>query len=153
MKQSQSADPWDCFMDWYDVHSMKHQWQMQVRRAMAVDRDLLATYVRSRMDEEKLSLRKAADLMHSSPATLSRVLQGGQGEYVPDTATLEAIAEWLGMQLSDFEPDKRPAQSSLAEVSLHLHALPNLSAASARAIMDVVTRLYERESQRHTEKD
>ena len=117
-----------------------------------VDRDLLATYVRSKMDEQQLSLRKAANLAHCSPATLSRVLQGGRSEYVPDTATLEAMAEWLGRRLSDFDREKRPPQSSLAEVSLHLHALPNLSASSARAIMDVVTRLYERERERSTEK-
>jgi transcriptional regulator with XRE-family HTH domain len=120
-----------------------------------VDRDLLASHLRSKMEEEKLSLRKAAEWVRCSPATLSRVLQGNQGEYVPDTATIEAMAAWLGMTLSDFEPGKRPAKSSssLAQVELHLHALPELSESSARAIMDVVRRLYERERERFPEKD
>jgi transcriptional regulator with XRE-family HTH domain len=113
-----------------------------------VDRDLLATYLRTKMVEEKLSLRRAADLVQCSPATLSRLLQGDEGEYVPDTATLQAVTQWLGKKLSDFEPANRPTQASLAEVEVYLHALPELSEASARAIMDVVTRLYERERQR-----
>jgi transcriptional regulator with XRE-family HTH domain len=133
---------------------MKHLSQMQVRNGMpGVDRDLLATYLRTKMEEQKLSLRKAADLVHCSPATLSRMLQGSEGEYVPDTATLQAAAEWLGKTISDFEPDKRPTQSSLAEVSVHLHALPQLSESSARAIMNVVTLLYERERDRSSEKE
>jgi transcriptional regulator with XRE-family HTH domain len=107
------------------------------------------------MEEEKFSLRKAAEWVRCSPATLGRVLQGNQGEYVPDTATIEAMAAWLGMTLSDFEPGKRPAKSSssLTQVELHLHALPELSESSARAIMDVVRRLYERERERSPEKD
>lgn len=110
---------------------------------MALDRALLATHIRNKMEDEKLSLRKTADLTGCSPATLSRLLGGNDREYVPDTATLGAIAEWLQMELSDFETDKRPSQASLANVSVHLHALPDLSSDDADFIMSVVRLLYD----------
>jgi transcriptional regulator with XRE-family HTH domain len=114
-----------------------------------VDRELLATYLRNRIEEEHLSLRKAAEQIKCSPATLSRLLSGNASQYAPDTATLTAIAKWLERNLSDFEPSHRPRQSSLAEVELHLHALPDISKADAQAIMAAVRALYEAKRERH----
>jgi transcriptional regulator with XRE-family HTH domain len=132
---------------------MKHRQEMQLRHTMAgIDRDLLATYVRNKMDDDKLSLRKAADLAHCSPATLSRLLSGSGSGYVPDTATVSAIAKWLNKPLSDFEPKMRPSQKSLADVEVHLHALPDLSHDDARAIMSVVKLLYEQKRDRTPKK-
>lgn len=108
-----------------------------------VDRDLLASYLQNRMDEQQLSLRKAADQIVCSPATLSRLLNGKSGGHAPDTATLTAVAKWLNKNLSDFETEMRPSQSSLAEVELHLHALPDITEPDARAIMAAVKALYE----------
>lgn len=110
---------------------------------MRVDRELLASYLRNKMDDDSLSLRKAAEQIGCSPATLSRLLNGGSGGHAPDTATLTALAKWLDKNLSDFEADMRPNQSSLAEVELHLHALPDITASDARAIMAAVKALYE----------
>jgi transcriptional regulator with XRE-family HTH domain len=117
---------------------------MQVRNGMVgMDRGLLATYLRAKMTEEKLSLRKAAEMVGCSPATLSRLLSGEESDYVPDTATVTAIARWLDKNISDFESDMRPTTSSLANVEIHLHALPDLTSDDARAIADVVRLLYD----------
>ncbi len=117
------------------------------------DRDLLASYLRNRMDEHELSLRKAADQMGCSAATLSRLLAGSESNYDADTATLTAAATWLGRSLADFDPDRRPSESSLAEVEMHLHALPDISEADARAMMAVIKTLYDDKRTRRPDKE
>jgi hypothetical protein len=74
---------------------------------------------------------------------LSRVLLGTSSDYEPDTATVNVIATWLQRGLSDFELSKRPPQSSLAEVEMHLHALPNITDKDVRAMMAVIKALYD----------
>jgi transcriptional regulator with XRE-family HTH domain len=110
---------------------------------MAIDRELLATYIRNKMVESKLSLRGAAEASGVSPATLSRLLGGAEGSYEPDTAVLTRIANWLGKKLGELESDMRPTKSSLAEVELHLHALPDLTPEDARSIMNVIKLMYD----------
>src|SRR5262249_17650128 len=94
------------------------------------------------MAREELSLRRAADGIKTSPATLSRLLSG-TGDYVPDTATIIAIAKWLKKNLSDFESSRRPSTASIADVEVHLHALPDLLPPDAQLIMSVVRTMYE----------
>jgi transcriptional regulator with XRE-family HTH domain len=115
-----------------------------------VDRDLLADYVREKMEKEELSLRKAAERIKCSPATLSRLLKGSESDYEPDTATLAAIGEWLELNASDFEQGKRPERdtSTLTEVAMHLHALPNITKQDAEEMIAVVTALYESKRKR-----
>ena len=108
-----------------------------------LDRERLATYVRTKMANEKLSLRKAAEFAQCSPATFSRILGGQDEEYTPDIATLNAIAQWLNKDLSDFETSKRPTTHTLEEVAVHLHALPDLEPEDAQFIMSVVQLLYD----------
>jgi transcriptional regulator with XRE-family HTH domain len=118
---------------------------------MALDLGLLAEHIRSKMHRDNLSLRKAAERAGCSPATFSRLLGHNVTGYVPDTATLSAIADWLKMELSDFETDKRPPQASLADVSVHLHALPELASEDAEFIMSVVQLLYDDKRKRNTQ--
>ena len=47
------------------------------------------------------------------------------------------------MTLADFEEGKRPSGSTLAEVEVHLHALPDISQEDAEAMMAAVRALYE----------
>lgn len=123
--------------------------QTSEKQAVAgLDRDLLATYMRNKMAEENLSLRKAAELARLSPATFSRLLAGNDSEYVPDTATVTAIAEWLQKKLSEFEPTARPSHKTLADVEVHLNALPDLSRDDAKFIMSVVKLLYDEKRNR-----
>lgn len=133
---------------------MKHFAQNQERDSVAgIDRELLASYVRNKMNEERLSLRRAAQQIGCSPATLSRVLLGSSSDYEPDTATLNAIATWLKRGLSDFELTKRPPQSSLAEVEMHLHALPNITDTDVRAMMAVIKALYDNKAKPQQDKE
>jgi transcriptional regulator with XRE-family HTH domain len=126
---------------------MKHtkEKQASMTAPMLIDRDLLASYLRNKMNEERISLRKAAEFMGTSPATLSRLLSGGDSQYTADTSTLNAAAAWLKRSLSDFESTRRPSpdSSSLAQVEMHLHALPDITDADARAMMAVIQTLYE----------
>lgn len=108
-----------------------------------LDRERLATYMRNKMANEKLSLRKAADQAGCSAATFSRMLAGDDSEYTPDTNTLRAVAKWLRKDLSHFEPEKRPPTQTLEEVAVHLHALPDLAPEDAKFIMSVVQLLYD----------
>jgi transcriptional regulator with XRE-family HTH domain len=112
---------------------------------LGIDRDLLASYLRNKMNEQQISLRKAAELMGTSPATLSRLLNGSGSEYLADTSTLSAAATWLNKPLSEFDASRRPSpnSSSLAEVEMHLHALPDITDADARSMMAVIQTLYE----------
>jgi transcriptional regulator with XRE-family HTH domain len=119
---------------------------------MGLDRELLATYMRNKMANEKLSLRKAADLAGCSPATFSRLL-GQDHEYTPDTATLSALAGWLKKDLSAFDSTKRPPTQSIGDVAVHLHALPDLSSEDADFIMSVVQLLYDDKRRRPTQKE
>lgn len=135
------------------MHSMKHMTQKQITGGtMGLDRDLLATYMRNKMANEKLSLRKAAEIAGCSPATFSRLLGGQDNEYTPDTATLSAIAKWLRKDLSDFEGAKMPPTRSLEDVAVHLHALPDLDPEDARFIMSVVQLLYDDKRKQPTPK-
>lgn len=113
-----------------------------------IDRDLLASYLRNKMNEEELSLRKASEQIGCSPATLSRLLSGSASEYGADTATLTAAATWLKRTLADFEPARRPNESSLAEVEMHLHALPHITETDVRAMMAVIKTLYDEKRKR-----
>jgi transcriptional regulator with XRE-family HTH domain len=107
-----------------------------------LDRDRLATYVRNKLTNEKLSLRKAAEMTNCSPATFHRILSEQDAEYMPDTATLTAIAKWLNKDLSEFSSKPRPT-ATLEEVAVHLHALPDLKPEDAKFIMSVVQLLYD----------
>lgn len=119
-----------------------------------LDRDLLATYMRDKMAEEKLSLRKAAESAGLSPATFSRLMDGKEGQYVPDTATVTTVANWLEKKLSDFEASNRPSPTTtLADVEVHLNALPDLSRDDAQFIMSVVRLLYDEKRNRSTNKE
>lgn len=133
---------------------MKHSSNLQVRASVAgIDRDLLASYLRNKMNEEELSLRKASEQIGCSPATMSRLLSGSASEYEADTATLTAVAKWLNRSLADFEVGKRPSGSSLAEVEMHLHALPHITETDVRAMMAVITALYDEKRKQQPNKE
>lgn len=118
-----------------------------------IDRDLLASYLRNKMNEEELSLRKASEQIGCSAATLSRLLSGSASDYDADTATVTAATKWLNRNLADFEPARRPSESSLAEVEMHLHALPHITETDVRAMMAVITTLYDDKRKREPTKE
>lgn len=107
------------------------------------DLDLLASHLRNHMDSEGLSLRKSAEQVGCGAATLSRLLQGSESQTVPSGENLIRAASWLGRSLSEFESGARPDRSNLADVEVHLRALPNLSKRDAQALVGIVKAAYD----------
>lgn len=103
-----------------------------------IDRDLLADHLQQRINERDLTIREAAPKIGCSPATLTRLLKGKEADNYPDTKTLIKATSWLGRSLSDFEPGKRPRESSMAEVEVHLRALPGLTDKDRDALVAMV---------------
>lgn len=103
-----------------------------------IDRDLLAAHLQQRIDERDLTIRDAASRIGCSAATLTRLLKGKEAENYPDTKTLIKATSWLGRSLSEFEPGMRPKESSMAEVELHLRALPGLTETDRDALVAMV---------------
>src|SRR5438045_1753751 len=103
-----------------------------------VDLDLLAKELEGKMQQEELTLRAAAAEIGCSPATLSRLLKGTEAANVPDTNNLFRAVSWLGKSLSDFEEGSSPSTSSLADVEIHLRALPGLGQKDKDALVAMV---------------
>lgn len=103
-----------------------------------VDLDLLAQHLKSKMESENLSLRAAADEIGCSAATLSRMLKGSEAPNMPDADNLFRAASWLNRSIADFEIGKREQGSSLADVEVHLRALPGLAKGDKEALVAMV---------------
>ena len=108
-----------------------------------LDRELLATHLRTKIDSEGKSIRAASDEIGCSAATLSRMLRGSRAANFPDTRNLLRAASWLGKSIADFEPGVRNASSTLADVEVHLRALPGLSDKDKEALVAMVKALYD----------
>ncbi len=87
----------------------------------------LAADLTYKMKREEKSLRIAADEIGTSPATLSRILKGDEMGGLPDTKTLLKTVSWVGKRIADYEPSSVPKTSSIADVEVHLRALPGLN--------------------------
>src|SRR6266849_298093 len=96
-----------------------------------LDLDRLATHLRNQIARKDLSIRSAAAEIGCSPATLARLLQGTGAPNVPDAINLMRAASWVGKSLSEFETGKPQAASTLADVEVHLRALPGISKSNA----------------------
>jgi transcriptional regulator with XRE-family HTH domain len=107
----------------------------------AVDLDLLATHLKTKMATEHLAIRAAAEKIGCSSATLGRLLHGAKAPNVPDSVNLLRAANWLGRGLDEFIA-KPHHGSTLADVEVHLRALPSLSPADAEAIVAMVKAAY-----------
>jgi len=106
--------------------------------APSIDLDLLAQHLASKMADEQLSLRSAAGEIGISPATLARLLKGTAAPNYPDSQNLFRAVNWLDRSISDFESGRRAATSSLADVEVHLRALPGLTKEDKDALVAMV---------------
>jgi transcriptional regulator with XRE-family HTH domain len=104
----------------------------------AIDFDLLATHLKNKLDAEGLSVRTAADLIGISAATLSRMLRGTEAPNTPDAANIFKAVSWLRKTVADFDPSQKPSQSSIADVEVHLRALPDLTPKDKEALVAIV---------------
>lgn len=104
-----------------------------------LDLDALAKHLKARMEERGLSIRAAASEIGCSHATLGRLLQGTKGGSTPDSVNLIRAASWVGKSLGDLSgPHATVKSSSVADVEVHLRAIPGLAKPDADAILALV---------------
>lgn len=110
----------------------------------AYDLDQLAIRLKAKMSAKELSVRAAAAEMRMGAATLSRLLQGSDNTNTPDLANVSKAAEWVGVALSElaFAPAKQ-RRSTIADVEVHLRALPGLAGPDVDALVAMVKASYE----------
>jgi transcriptional regulator with XRE-family HTH domain len=118
-------------------------------KKVRIDVDQLADYVKWKMDEKSLSLRKAAVEAEVSPATLSRILRNGKKRPRPDMDTLTKLIQWAEVPMGKIieQPvsqgaEKENAESTLEQIQVHLRADKNLSSEAAQAIAQMVKAAY-----------
>jgi transcriptional regulator with XRE-family HTH domain len=105
--------------------------------------DQLAIRLRSKMELQELSVRAAASEMGVGAATLSRLLQGSASSTTPDLANVSKAADWAGTTLSDLSAAPvREKASTIADVEVHLRALPGLEGADVEALVAMVRAGY-----------
>lgn len=109
----------------------------------ALDRDLLARHLRTKLESEGKSIRAASEEIRCSPATLSRMLRGSKAANFPDARNLFRAVAWLGKSITDFEPAASKSSSTLADVEVHLRALPDLSERDKEALVAMVKALHD----------
>ena len=114
--------------------------------------DLLATHLRNEMETKGLSIRAAATGIGCSPATLARLLQGSEAPNLPDSINLIRTVSWLKKSLSDFEKGKSKRTSSLADVEVHLRALPGIAKTDAEGLVAMVKAAYDAAAQLRAKK-
>ncbi|MEW6732172.1 MAG: helix-turn-helix transcriptional regulator [Acidobacteriota bacterium] len=113
----------------------------------------LAEYIKRKRQDERLSLREAAEETNVSAATLSRI-ENGIG--VPDSKTLARLAGWLGIPLDRLMKGSLmtrtaegnepiiyyPSESTPAIIEAHLRADPNLKPDTAKALAELFRVAY-----------
>lgn len=110
---------------------------------MSVDLDLLAIHLNNKIEGEKLSIRAAAVEIGVGAATLSRLLQGTKSENTPDLANVNKAAAWVGMTVGDVSLRSHKKASTIADVEVHLRALPGLARPDIEALVAMVKAGYE----------
>ena len=116
------------------------------------DLDKLALYLKTQIEERKLSIRAAADKIGCSAATLTRLMQGSKSSTTPDSDNLILAASWLGRSLGEFANGMEPPVKNIADVEVHLRALPGLRPADADALVGMVRAAYDSVKFRTTKK-
>jgi len=102
-----------------------------------------------RRENDHQPLRDAAVKAKVSAATLSR-LERGLSTTLPDATTLNKLAGWLGVPVSELLQEKGGrSKSSILEstipefLEVHLRADKNLSPKTAKALAEMFKALYE----------
>jgi transcriptional regulator with XRE-family HTH domain len=103
--------------------------------------ELVSGRLRKARSQRRLSLRKAADEVGVSPATLSRIeRQAG----VPDLPTLDRLIQWLELDRASVLSSEAPTATDTPEaVDVLLRADPKLDPKTARALAAVFRSAYQ----------
>lgn len=114
----------------------------------------ISMLVKAKMRETGSGVRASAKEAGISAATLSR-LERGLAATLPDVATLEKLARWLGMTIGDLLESKAPKAGTKAPevstpelVEVHLRADKNLAPKTAHALAQMFKVLYEQASKK-----
>ena len=119
---------------------------------LSVDLDKLATHLKSKMEAEGLSVRAAAKEIGFGASTLSRLLQGNSNENVPDLANINRAVQWVGKSLTGKSLTSKQEPSTIADVEVHLRALPGLAQPDVEALVAMVKASYQRAKKIRTER-
>ena len=114
----------------------------------------IAMLIKAKMRETGLGLRDSAKKAKVSAATMSRLTRGISAT-LPDVATLERIASWLGMTVTGLLGDKSP-KAGMKEprlnvpeiVEAHLRADRDLAPETASALANMFKALYEQSARK-----
>lgn len=116
--------------------------------------DRISLLIKGKMRQTGLGVRASAKEAKISAATLSR-LERGLSATLPDVATLEKLAKWLGTTVGDLlaeKPEKKgtnqPEATTPEMVEVHLRADKNLTPKTAKALAQMFKVLYEQASQK-----
>ena len=112
----------------------------------------LAADLGDKMKRENKSLREAAGEIGTSPATLGRMLKGDEIEILPDTKTLMKAVSWVGRRIADYEPASATKSSTMAEVEVHLRALPGLDERDKDVLVAMVRAAHDKFGPRRKKK-
>jgi transcriptional regulator with XRE-family HTH domain len=91
---------------------------------------------------KKLNWKEVAAESGVSASTLTRMAQGRR----PDVDSLAALITWSGLNADDFirDNDVKATPETLAMISTHLRADPNLSDEGAIALEELIKATYKR---------
>lgn len=105
--------------------------------------DQLAIRLKAKMELRDLSVRAAATEMGLGAATLGRLLKGAESDTTPDLANVSKAADWVGTSLSELSYGAgRGHASTIADVEVHLRALPGLEHQDVEALVAMVKAGY-----------
>lgn len=128
-----------------DVATIKQGSKGKHARTMVTDRagfnaEAFYEALNRARDQKGLTWRSLAGDAGVSPSTLTRMKQGKR----PDVDSMAALARWARLDVDDFidGPDQTDEVDVLPRIGALLRADPHLSAASARAIEEVIAAAY-----------
>lgn len=109
----------------------------------------ISLLIKAKKRKSGVGVREAAREAKISAATFSR-LERGLAATLPDVATLEKLAKWLGTSLDDLLGEKKfRSKAPVADIStpdlveVHLRADKNLTPDTAKALSDMFKTLYQ----------
>ena len=110
----------------------------------AYDLDQLAIRIKAKLSAKGLSVRAAAGEIGMGAATLGRLLQGSDNANTPDLTNVSKAADWVGVSLSELASSSAKQRgSTIADVEVHLRALPGLAGPDVDALVAMVKASYE----------
>lgn len=110
-----------------------------------LDVDALLAALNAHRESKKLSWRKLAAAVGTSPSTFTRMREGKR----PDVDSFGALVKWLGVPAEHFLHPTRHAsaakrdQPTMAMIATYLRADKNLTKKSAEALEDIIRAAYE----------